>query len=319
MLYAKAEKRLSPGIREKCHYADYSAEQKEESGEVQNMYYLVLAICSSALIALIMRIGETRIRNNISELAVNYAVCTMLSVVYTLNGDRGLSAFLKDGMGTNTLTLGLISGLFYVGSFLLFQYNIRMNGIVLPSTFMKLGVLIPVLMAVIVFGEKPGPMQTAGILLALAAIMILNTGSGEESVVTSPRALILLLLIGGSGDAMSKVYEELGIEAFKSHYLMFTFISALVLCTLAALLKGQGLAKEDILYGCLIGIPNYYSARFLLLSLSYVPAATAYPTYSVGTILTVSAASVIIFREKMTKRQWIAVAVIIAALILLNM
>ena len=44
----------------------------------------------------------------------------------------------------------------------------------------------------------------------------------------------------------------------------------------------------------------------------------AYPVFSVGTILLVGAAGVLIFREKMTAKQWIAVGIIIAAMILLN-
>ena len=117
---------------------------------------------------------------------------------------------------------------------------------------------------------------------------------------------------------MSKVYEELGDAAFSSQYLTFTFISALVFCSLTAVLKGQRLSGEDVLFGCLIGIPNYYSARFLLLSLSSVSAATAYPTFSVGTILLVTAAGVLVFHEKMTKRQWLAMGMILVALVLLN-
>ena len=130
--------------------------------------------------------------------------------------------------------------------------------------------------------------------------------------------LILLLLVGGSGDAMSKIYEELGPMEYSSQYLLYTFAAALVICSLTAAVRGQKLAPADVLYGCLVGIPNYYSARFLLLSLTYVPAVVAYPVFSVGTILLVGAAGVLIFREKMTAKQWIAVGIIIAAMILLN-
>lgn len=291
------------------------------------MQYLLLGILCSGLIAVMMRISESRVRNNISELAVNYAVCLFLSSFYVLGPGGGAASLARAAAGGNTLALGLVSGAFYVGSFLLYQYNISRNGVVLPATFMKLGVLVPVLLAIIVFGEKPGVLQVAGIAIALTAIMTLNrpAGTGDTvgaasvaSAVRAPRALLLLVLIGGAGDAMSKVYEELGDAALKSQYLTFTFISALVLCSLTAVVKGQRLAGADVLYGCLIGIPNYYSARFLLLSLSYVPAATAYPTFSVGTILLVTAAGVLVFKERMTKRQWLAMGMILVALVLLN-
>ena len=282
------------------------------------MIYLILAFCSSALISIIMRFGEGRIRNNISTLAVNYSICLLLSFAYSAGSG---SIVVPADSGRITIILGLISGLFYVGSFILYQFNIYRNGVLMSSAFMKLGVLVPTTIAVIAFGERPGMMQILGICLAVSAILIVNgvdAGRNISDTVTAPRALILLLLVGGSGDAMSKIYEEIGPMEYSSQYLFYTFAAALVICSLTAAVRGQKLAPADVLYGCLVGIPNYYSARFLLLSLTYVPAVVAYPVFSVGTILLVGAAGVLIFREKMTAKQWIAVGIIIAAMILLN-
>lgn len=324
------------------------------------MIYLTGALCCSALIAIAMRFGEGRIKNNISVLAVNYSICLLLSVIYTITDSApdaaistAASAFIvHSAEGSKTLLMGMVNGFFYVASLVLYQYNIRKNGVTLPATFMKLGVLVPTLLAITAFGERPDMMQTAGIMLAVAAILLLNLKSkvsntepklsrvgnltreqiknsegggyddslsGESDTVTAPKALIALLLIGGSGDSMSKIYEELGSSELNSHFLLYTFFSAIILCTLTAVMKRQRLTRGDVLFGCLIGIPNYYSARFLLLSLSYVPAVIAYPTYSTGTIILVSTAGVLLFREKMTERQRIAVLMILAALILLNL
>ena len=313
------------------------------------MHYLLLAMCCSALISIMMRCGETRIKNNISTLAVNYVVCLLLGLYYAAR-EGGTGSIIASGQdGRQALMMGLLNGVFYVGSFIMLQYNISKNGVVLPSTFMKLGVLVPTMIAIVAFGERPGVIQVAGIAIAVAAIIFMNAGeaiaakkggSGNEvaepvgdaagnaeteaagkplGTVTAPKALIFLLLVGGSGDAMSKIFEELGNAKYNSQFLLYTFATALVLCTLTAVLKGQKLTREDVLFGCLIGIPNYFSARFLLLSLSYVPAVIAYPTYSTGTIVLVGIAGVLFFREKMTSRQWVTVGMIAAALLLLNM
>ena len=279
------------------------------------MIYLILAFCSSALISIVMRLGENRIQNNISTLAVNYLMCLLLSLVYSA-GSGSLTVPMPDGR--MTVILGLISGAFYMGSFILYQHNIYRNGVLMSSTFMKLGVLVPTTLAIIAFGERPGVLQVIGICLAIAAIIIVNGGSGESATVTAPKALILLLLVGGSGDAMSKFYEELGRPEFSSQYLLYTFAVALVLCALTALLRGQRLTRSDLLFGCLVGVPNYYSARFLLLSLADVPAVIAYPVFSVGTIILVGIAGVLVFHEKMSARQWAGVAIVIAAMVLLN-
>ena len=59
----------------------------------------------------------------------------------------------------------------------------KYNGIVLSSTFMKLGVIIPTIMAIVAFGEMPTAMQVAGIALAIVAIIIIhfdNDAEGED-------------------------------------------------------------------------------------------------------------------------------------------
>ena len=47
------------------------------------MLYLILAIASSTLVSLAMRISEKHIKNQISMLAVNYVACMLLAGLYT--------------------------------------------------------------------------------------------------------------------------------------------------------------------------------------------------------------------------------------------
>ena len=86
-----------------------------------------------------------------------------------------------------------------------------------------------------------------------------------------------------------------------------------------ALLNKQKISFADIGSGLLIGIPNYYSARFLLLSLGYVPAVIAYPVYSAGTIMLTSIIGLLLFSEKLNAQKKLALVLILAALVLLNL
>ena len=79
------------------------------------------------------------------------------------------------------------------------------------------------------------------------------------------------------------------------------------------------LRVADVLFGLAIGVPNYFSARFLLLSLGKVPAVVAYPSFSVGTIILVALAGVMLFREKISKRKAAALGIILISLALLNL
>ena len=53
-------------------------------------------------------------------------------------------------------------------------------------------------------------------------------------------------------------------------------------------------------------------------ALAAVPAVIAYPTFSVATIVAVTLVGVGLFGERLGRRQWAAVLIILAALVLLN-
>lgn len=276
------------------------------------MFYLVLAIVSSSLVTILMRTSEKHIRNNVTMLAVNYVVCTMLAAVMA-------GSLLPRAEGTGLMAaLGVISGVLYLAGFLLLQWNVHVNGVTLSSTFMKLGVLVPTLMAILVFGEKPRALQVIGILLAVLAIGMIQLEKGSQKAANG-FGLVILLLTGGLTDGMSKIYEVVGNPALSSQYLFCTFLTALVLCIGVCVWKKQRIALADVLFGVLIAIPNYFSAHFLLLSLSSVPAVAAYPTFSVSTIILITLCGVLFFRERLSKRQLAAMGVILSALVLLNL
>ncbi len=278
------------------------------------MMYLLLAVISSAMVSVVMRLSEGRVRSKMGMLAANYLVCTALAAAMT--GTTAL--FPREEGGAFALALGALSGALYLAGFVALQWNIHRNGVVLPAVFMKLGVMVPTLMAVIVFHETPGAAQAAGFAMALAAIWLIQAeGNGKRAA--SKMGLLALLVVGGLSDSLAKMYEAWGSARLSGHYLTYTFGFALLLCVLLCVVKKQASAPRDLLFGAVLGVPNYFSARFLLWSLSEIPAVVAYPTYSIGAIVLVTLAGMALFHERLTRRQWIAMGLILAALALLNL
>lgn len=274
---------------------------------------LLLAICSSALVSVTMRLSEVKIKNNLSMLAVNYIMCACLAWAYT-----GFAGWLPQGaLRLRTLLMGGINGVLYLAGFVLLQRSIRTNGVVLSSTFIKLGLLVSMVVSVAFFGERPELWQWAGFLLAVAAIVLMNYRPGERKG-GNMGSLLLLLLAGGGGDAMSKVFEELGNGAQADHFLLWTFLTAFFLCALLCGIRTELPGKWEWLFGLLIGIPNFFSAKFLLGALEDIAAVIVYPVYSVATILAVTVIGVLAFRERLEKRRWLALSMILVALVLLN-
>lgn len=278
------------------------------------MLYLMLAIISSALISLLMRWSEKYSKSNLAMLAMNYLMCCLMAGVFS--GDQGLFPREAEGLGI-TLILGVIGGAVYLAAFLMMQWNIAKSGVLLSSTFMKLGILVPTILSVLIFMDAAGPLKWAGVFVAAAAIVIMNGGGKLEW--RHAGGLLLLLLCGGCADFMSKLFDELAPADLKGPFLFYIFATALILCLIFCLLKGQKPGVGDVLFGLAIGIPNYFSSHFFLTALETVPPMAAFPSFSVGTVLLVAPAGILLFGEKLNRRKIISLVLILASLVLLNL
>lgn len=186
------------------------------------MLYLILAIISSALVSIMMRVGENHTKNNISMLSVNYAICLVLAIFYT-----GVDKLFLTGEGLGTaLALGSVNGFFYIASLVLFQNSVKQNGVVLSAIFMKLGIMVPLVISILLFHEIPTIMQVFGFVLAIVAIIIINLkGKTTENITENASenklkkiGLILVLIGCGLADGMSKIYQELGTPDLKKYF-----------------------------------------------------------------------------------------------------
>ena len=121
------------------------------------MFYLLLAVCSSASIALLFKVAARVGASGSVITTVNYltaAVCSGAMVLYQ-GPDLflpDLSAFLgslggktPEGSMALAIWLGCFTGGLYLISFISYQRAIHQNGASLAGMFSKLGILLPML------------------------------------------------------------------------------------------------------------------------------------------------------------------------------
>ena len=198
------------------------------------------------------------------------------------------------------------------------QINVKRNGAILQSTFARLGVMVPTVISIVFFGERPFILETIGIMMVLVSFCIMNIGKNNNNEKPVFSLLILGMLLGGIADSALKVYEQFGNPALEDWFMGLTFLSASLICLVITIKKKGRIGKREIITGVCLGVPNYLSSLLLLKSLSSVSAYIAYPTYSVGAILVVTIVRTIFFREKLSKWSKVSFALIISAILLLN-
>ncbi len=277
------------------------------------MFNLFWAVITSVAISLFLRISESHVQHKMVMFATNYITGFLLSLIFIFS-EHGPSLAMDD----IDAAFGIISGVMYLMSFVLYQYNIKKNGVVLAATFMKLGVLIPILFSIFLFHEIPGIFQKIGFGVALLAILLIyveKTGQKSKAKIW----LIILLLVGGFTDVLAKFYEELGQADHNNAYLLCTFGTAAIVSIAIAWKKKERPVWKDVAWGIAVGVPNLLTAKFLLLSLQEMDGIVVYPVYNVATIFLVGMAGVLFFKERLSKQKWIGYVLVIAAILMLNL
>ena len=240
--------------------------------------WLLLAIISSASMSIVLKLFQGGTGNRYGILLGNYLTCIVLSWLFI--PDKNLLTH----PGTITLVCGIIGGFFFVLGLVCMQSSIAANGAILTSAFARLGLLVPLLVSLVCFGERPRLLQIAGICIVLCAMWLIGLPSDASETSASLRQvepsaheaplrrsgssgkaasshqakpstpgtlqvhlgmLLLVLLCCGSGDAMAKIFEHVGSRSEDSLYIFHVFSSAAVF-TLLLLIHEYRCTKKQL-------------------------------------------------------------------------
>ena len=112
----------------------------------------------------------------------------------------------------------------------------------------------------------------------------------------------------------------MGKHPIFSFSIIWAASSAFISGVIILILRKEKIHKKDLIGGIYLGIPNYFSLYFLLLTLSSFNnnGAVVYPILNVGIIVLSSMASFLIFSEKLVKLNIIGMIMALLAIFLIS-
>lgn len=303
------------------------------------MMDLLAAIACSTAIALILKHGEERGHSRYPILATNYAAATALSLWLAVRADlfrhlNGASvAYLIQELGSGhpadgfltpgsssvwALVIGIPTGVLYFLGFYFYQRSVSESGVGMAGSYAKMGILVPMILSMIFWREYPAGIQWAGMALALAAIGMVNLmpSSGGSMFSGVKPALLLLFLSCGVSEFTSKLFQRFAMVEIRGLFLFFLFATALLISLFR---NGRTPSRTEVLTGLAVGIPNFFASWFLIGALSALPASVVFPTYSAGSIALICLGGRFIFGERLSPREFFAILLTMAALLLINL
>ena len=283
------------------------------------MLFLLLATLASAGNALTMKFAGSRSNNAWALLLFNYLTATALSALSAMR--LGL---VPPGVAPHAWALGLVTGVLFVATFALLQLNVRLNGATVSSSLTRLGAVIPLALSIVLFGESPTPSGLLGIAAAVAATTLLAVPQKEMRVAdassaSTRRLLVPMVVTGGLADTMPKIFEAVSNPAHEEAFILATFATACAICFVMLLRVHERPARVDVTCGTMLGFFNFFSTDLMLRALLDLPAYVVYTGFSMGVVLVVYAANVLVMHEALTRRDHLALTFVILALALINL
>lgn len=216
--------------------------------------------------------------------------------------------------------------------FLLGIKSLSLGSLAIYSMFMMLGgMILPFLYGVIFLNEGLSIWKIVGLILLTGFIVLQATAQGradEEKKVEGKKnayfffiICLLIFLLNGATSIVSKAHQ-VGEHAVDE--ISFTVSSSLLTVALSALILGCSLRKRDkaeklgqiksafswkpFLGMIAVGVISCTGNFLLLKAASNVPASIQFPLVSGGVIVLSAIVSVCIFKEKLSKKEWISIA-----------
>jgi drug/metabolite transporter (DMT)-like permease len=289
-----------------------------------SLLFLIASIILTSWLTISFKFVERFKINNLQAIVFNYITCVVTGSI--VNGGFPIKPITD---GEVWLPWALVMGAVFITLFNLVAFTAQRIGVSVAVVAYKLSLIIPFLFSLVYYNEPYTAWKIAGVVLALAAVVLTSYPSGKnkkDKTVGIVLWLVPFVLFTGSGmlDAMIKFVEQAFVHSQnQDDYLITAFSSAAVvgICILSvAFITGkQRFDPRAIIAGMAIGIPNYFSIWCLMHALKgYAGNSSAViPINNMGIVLISAMVAWLVFKEKLSWINWMGIILSLGAIALI--
>lgn len=282
------------------------------------MWYVILSIICSVSVGILLKIAK-RFQVNIFQIITwNYATAFVLTyVIFKPQVQESLEQIPIELLVSLSILLPIV--------FLFQNASIKNIGIVKTDIAQRLSLFIPILASYFIFNETFTVYKIIGLILGFSAIFFTLSKKTEIKNSNINWIYPLLVLFGfGIIDTLFKRVATISEIPFTT-ILFFIFGGALLLSILIIIYKfiiqKETIKLENSYWGIGIGILNFGNILFYLnahKALQNNPS-TVFAGMNMGVIILGSIAGILIFKEKLSKLNYIGIFLAILSIICITL
>lgn len=273
-------------------------------------FYLALTTLSTAWIMLGLREIKRWNLDLLQVITFNYTIATICGLIASPSSISNVAA------EPGALGLGLYLGVVFIGLFFLMGIAAQRIGVAYMTVVTKMSLVLPTLFAWLYYQDDLSLLNGIGVVIALGSVFLISyrpkgpeqmsQGGGKKGVWMKFLLVSVLFLGSGINDICFKVFdEEYSSAVSQTDFPVVIFgVSSLIGLLIVFIRMAQTKAKFNwgtLLAGLLIGVPNYFSLKFLVQTLDHLPGTVFFPVNNTALLLVTGLVGVLVYREKLNR------------------
>ena len=279
------------------------------------MHNLIIAVLCSVAVSVLLKVARKRNIVIQQAIAFNYIVALSLSWFLLKPDFKGLefSEFIVQSENT---PIFLALGILLPSVFIIMSKAVEFAGIVRSDAAQRLSLFLPILAAFLIFHEILSQSKVVGIVLAFIGLFCLLSKPNEQSVVDFRGVLGLVGVWFGYGiiDILFKQVAKSGGAFPTTLFIAFSLAACIMFIYL--LFKRTQWNVASVVGGIILGVLNFFNILF------YIKAHQSFgsnPTLvfagmNIGVICLGTITGALIFKEKISKVNWLGIVFSLCAI-----
>ena len=230
-----------------------------------------------------------------------------------------------NGIAMKTVICAFFYGLMLVLALWLYTVALTKGKTGICATVYAFGFIIPTLSGAVFWNEKITLFGIFGILIIIPVLIISGTNKSEESKSTSKSYIIpltLAMLCSGGLGIVQKVHQKSQVANQRNALILLAFIFAFVVSLVFFLFMNKGenkISKRASVFCGIVGVAFSICNMLNTYLAGALDSAVFFPLINIGSILSSLILGLIVYKEKITKKDAIVLALGLVAIILVNL
>ena len=279
------------------------------------MFNLIIAVLCSVAVSVLLKVARKRHIEIQQAIAFNYIVALSLSWFLLKPDFKGLEFTDFIAQSENT-PIFLALGILLPSVFIIMSKAVEFAGIVRSDAAQRLSLFLPILAAFLIFHETLSQSKVVGIVLAFVGLFCLLSKPNQQSAVAFRGVLALVGVWFGYGiiDILFKQVAKSGGAFPTTLFIAFSLAACIMFIYL--LFKRTQWNVASVVGGVILGVLNFFNILF------YIKAHQSFgsnPTLvfagmNIGVICLGTITGALIFKEKISKVNWLGIVFSLCAI-----